>query len=208
MRSALLAAIAGSALCVATVVPAHAFSMSASAGVFTSTPGAVTFATFDAPTNNAIATVSGGFICPAAPAGSVCFGSTNPDGTSYIFTADYVPAITIDFTVLEDYFGFFWGSMDSFNTVSIFKDSTFLASFAGDGSQSNLFENITASNSGEFFNRITLTSTQCCFEGDNLAARAAVAAVAQPSGAALVVGGLTLLGLWTRGRLRLSKRAE
>lgn len=106
-----------------------------------------------------------------------------------------------------NYLGFFWGSIDNYNTVTFFNGEDKVAEFTGDDviNPDNLTGNQTASETNKYvnffldnsFDKIQLTSTSYAFELDNLA----VAVVPVP-GAVL----LGFLGLSAAG-LRLRKRA-
>jgi hypothetical protein len=197
MRLVLVLAIAGSTLCAAPV--AEAYLVTNTTGTTTSTPGAVTFANFDAPTIASIATISGGSVCPGPAA---CSGATNPTGTAFLSTrASAADAATITFTGSENYFGLVWGTPDSYNTLTFFRDATMTGSFTGTGIVPGGFTNFTASSPAEFFNRIVLSSSSCCFEVDNLAAPRTVTAVPETSTLALLVTGLGVSVSYVRRRL-------
>ena len=177
-------------------VAAEAISVSVSPGQMTTTPGAVTFATFDAPTDASIATITGGSVCPSGN----CSGSTNPTGTAYLFTGPSQTSITVTFAETEDYFGLFVGTEDSFNRIQFFNASTLIADFFLPGSLAAEFRNYTADNSSELFNRVVLSSTGCCFEVDNLATDARAAVPEPPTLLLLAVGALGALGAFRAAR--------
>ena len=102
----------------------------------------------------------------------------------------------ISFAAPEDYFGLYWGTMDGFNKLGLFRDSTLITSYSPPNTQANSFVNFTSDNSGEFFNRVVLATSQCCFEVDNLAARSA-ASVPEPSTFVLLAASLILSGICT-----------
>jgi len=203
MRLVVFVAIAASVLC--SALPAGAYTITSSAGIHTTTAGATEFATFDAPANPSVATISGGTVCQ--PPGG-CAGSTNPTSpvTAYLYmTSGMAPSdsATITFTAFQNYFGLVWGTPDTYNTIGFFSDSTFLAAFSGSDpgiAGNDAFTNFTAANSTEFFNRIILVTLQCCFEVDNFAARAVVSAVPEPSTLALLATGVGLSVLYVRRR--------
>lgn len=111
---------------------------------------------------------------------------------------------TITLGFLSDYFGYFGGSPDSYNSVSFFNGETLIKSYTGaelsgfanlgsNGNQSEgEFWNFLATNSSEFFNKIVLSSTNNAFETDNHAFRD-VSSVPVPAAAWLF--GSALLGL-------------
>ena len=86
--------------------------------------------------------------------------------------------------------------MDGFNKLGLFRDSTLITSYSPPNTQANSFVNFTSDNSGEFFNRVVLATSQCCFEVDNLAARSA-ASVPEPSTFVLLAASLILSGICT-----------
>jgi hypothetical protein len=100
-----------------------------------------------------------------------------------------------------NYFGLFWGSVDSYNTLSFYDDGSLVGSFGGDdisppltadGGQgdwdSNRYVNFFFTD-GDMYDTIRLTSTNYAFETDNHA----FAVIPEPSIIALF--GLGLLGL-------------
>lgn len=106
-----------------------------------------------------------------------------------------------------DYFGLFWGSIDSYNFVSFYLDNALVASFSGsdivgqfaDGNQlsfaSNRYINFNFGN--DMFDSVTLTSNGFAFESDNHAFRHLVS-VNEPTTALLFLLGLVGLGLARR----------
>lgn len=118
----------------------------------------------------------------------------NRNGTAnFALNADY------------NYFGLFWGSVDSYNTISFLNDGVVVGSFNGtdlspllaNGAQgnwtSNRFVNFYFTN-GMTFDEIELDSQGFAFETDNHA----FANVSEPSIIALI--GLSLIGLGYRQR--------
>jgi hypothetical protein len=164
---------------------------STSAGVTTSTAGAVTFADFDLPVlvDSAYATITGG---------TLNLGSNPGAGGNWITAGPGV--VAIDFTSFEQYFGLYWGSNDSsFNRVDLFSGATLLGSINGMGGPNSFF-NITAGNSEAFFDRVELVSPLSYFEVDNLAVGEAPAAVPEP--ASLLMLGTGLAAVAARRRFR------
>lgn len=98
-----------------------------------------------------------------------------------------------------DYFGLFWGSIDSYNFIRFYLDNSLVASYSGsdivgqfaDGNQLSLNSNryINFMFAGESFDRVDLVSNGFAFESDNHAFRMLVS-VTEPS-----TGLLLLLGL-------------
>lgn len=106
-----------------------------------------------------------------------------------------------------NYFGLFWGSIDSYNIISFYLDNTLVASYSGSaivgqfangnqlGYSSNRFVNFDFG--GGSFNSVELTSNGFAFESDNHAFRKLVS-VTEPSSALLLLLGLVSLTLMRR----------
>lgn len=169
----LAAVLAGGA-----VQPALAYSLTQSSGLFTTTPGAVTFATFD--TSTIIATsITGGFLNSGA----------NPGTASNWLFAN--PLVTINFANLQSYFGLYWGSNDGpINEIEFFNGSSSLGMVSGVANAPNSYWNILAG-PGQAFDKVVLKNS---FEFDNLAVlRDKGIHVSEPASWALMGIGLPLL---------------
>lgn len=132
------------------------------------------------------------------------------DATRYLTVPQNLSAspvsATISFGQDYNYLGFFWGSIDNYNTITFYNDGAQVASYTGDDfiNPDNLTGNQTAVETNKYvnffmtnsFDAIKLTSTSYAFELDNLA----VSVVPVP-GAVL----LGFLGLGAAG-MRLRKR--
>jgi hypothetical protein len=95
--------------------------------------------------------------------------------------------LTINFSRPLDYFGLYWGSIDSSNSIEFYNNDVLVESFSGlnvynldssivdgaGGVPGSRFVNFTATRSDEVFNRIVLRFSQPAFETDNHAYRAA-----------------------------------
>ncbi|WP_331344975.1 PEP-CTERM sorting domain-containing protein [Cellvibrio sp. UBA7661] len=113
-----------------------------------------------------------------------------------------------------DYFGLFWGSIDSYNFIRFYLDNTLVASYSGsdivgkfaDGNQLSLNSNryINFTFSGESFDRVDLVSNGFAFESDNHAFKTLVS-VTEPSTVLLLLMGLTGL-FFARRQVRSSCR--
>jgi hypothetical protein len=113
-----------------------------------------------------------------------------------------------------NYFGLFWGSIDSYNFISFYLNNALVASYSGsdivgqfaDGNQlsysSNRFINFDFGSAA--YDSVALTSHGFAFESDNHAFKTLVS-VTEPSTALLLLIGLVGLGL-ARRQVRLSHR--
>src|SRR6185437_6011844 len=86
--------------------------------------------------------------------------------------------VSITLPALERYVGLLWGSVDDFNTLSLYNGATLVATVTGSqviavangdqGPDGTVYVNINATGASQF-DRLVLTSTQHTFEMDNLA---------------------------------------
>lgn len=152
--------------------------------------------------------------------GAVKIGSSSdnwaspPNDTSNFYTVGPGSGQSNPGTVLlnsvSQYFGYFGGSPDKYNSVELYMNNSMLTSFTGtylasvagippDGNWSNgAYWNIWASNATEYFNKVVFRSTSNAFETDN---HASVSAVPLPAAVWLFGTGLLgLLGLAKRQR--------
>ena len=100
------------------------------------------------------------------------------------------------------YYGFLWGSVDSYNTVTLLNGSTIVKSFTGDQFNPNdgdqglsIYLNIFADNASEFFNTIVFESSNNAFETDN---HAYASAVPVPAALPLLASALGAFGIARR----------
>jgi hypothetical protein len=104
-----------------------------------------------------------------------------------------------------NYFGLFWGSVDTYNTITFYLDGLLIASFGGDdiappadGNQTSDATNFYTDfffTEGARFDTVTFSSTQFAFESANHA-------YAVPEPGTLGLLGLGLAGLGFAGRRR------
>ncbi len=128
------------------------------------------------------------------------FGDPNdgPDGTTYLSTG--IGSVTLTLPGQEMYIGLLWGSVDTYNTLTLYNGATPVGTVTGtdvtsnangdQGMQGTYYVNI---NSTESFNTIVASSTQYAFEFDNLAYNAS--AVPEPS--SVVLSLLGVIGVFT-----------
>jgi hypothetical protein len=136
----------------------------------------------------------------AAPFGDPKDG---PDATTYLTTG--LGSVTLGLPGQEKYLGLLWGSVDTYNTLSLYNGSTLVGTVTGtdvtanaDGDQGQFgtfYVNITST---ESFNKVVATSTSYAFEFDNVAYN--TAAVPEPSSLVLALAGA--VGLISYERLR------
>ena len=129
--------------------------------------------------------------------------SNGPDTTTYLSTG--IGSVTLDMPGQEKYVGLLWGSVDSYNTLSLYNGSTLVGSLTGtdvtsnaNGNQGELGTFYVNINSTESFDRVVATSSSYAFEFDNVAYNAT--AVPEPSSFVLAIfGGM---GMFTYARMR------
>lgn len=117
-------------------------------------------------------------------------------------------SITVDLTdTSSNFFGLYWGSIDTYNTITFNMSDSTSQSFTGtqiiggieaDGNQFSVDSNAYVSwlTTGATFDSVTLSTTQRAIEVDNLA----FGMIAVPTPGALILLGIGLVGLGLRRR--------
>ncbi|MBU1436205.1 MAG: PEP-CTERM sorting domain-containing protein [Gammaproteobacteria bacterium] len=152
----------------------------------------------------------------AAPLGdNTCFGYTPAQGGSQGSIAiDYSALLALTNNTIS-YFGFYWGSVDAYNSFAFYNGNTLIDSFSGpellaltggiSGNQnqqeSNRYVNINFG-PGEGFTKVVVTSNGVAGEFDNIAIGLTNRQVPEPAGLAIL--GFGLAGLVLRQRAKKS----
>lgn len=143
---------------------------------------------------------TGGAVVNGSSAGN--WASPPADTSNYLTVgsgSSQASPITITLDSLNQYFGYYGGSPDTYNSIELWRDGTQLEIISGselaaaaavspNGDQSyGFYWNIWADNASEFFNIVKLVSTSNAFETDN---HAYLSAVPIPAAAWLFITGL------------------
>ena len=203
------AVIAVAALLAATSASAYTVTEGGTAagadGVKTSHAGAIT-TDFNSSLVNPIGYLGGGVVFGDS---SGLWATPPADITNYFSVGPSTNAIaTISLGFDSDYFGYYGGSPDIYNSIELWNSGSLVRSFTGaelaaaiphpaDGNQSvGAYVNISASNASEYFDTIKILSTSNAFETDNHA----VTQVPEPESYAMFMAGLGLMGFIARRR--------
>jgi PEP-CTERM motif len=140
--------------------------------------------------------LSGVYAAPYLSNGNgALFGDPNngPDATTYISTG--TGSVTLSLPGEEKYVGLLWGSVDTYNTLSLYDGKTLVGTVTGtdvtssaNGDQDALGTFYVNINSTASFDRVVATSTSNAFEFDNVAFNPS--AVPEPSSFILALVGI------------------
>ena len=116
---------------------------------------------------------------------------------------------TLTFSSGLSYFGFLWGSPDASNTVTFWNGTTQLASYTGTAVKSNAngdqsyarYFGVTASG-GDVITKVVFSASSNAFESDN---HAFISAVPEPETYAMLLAGLSLMGVVARRKRQLRR---
>lgn len=106
------------------------------------------------------------------------FGTALPGNTSAYLTVGPSAGspVTIDLAEPSQYFGFYAGSLDTYNLIQFFAGSTKVLERAGNTLSGN-YVNVFTTDASEFFTRIVLSSSSNAFETDNHSFRTVLSAI-------------------------------
>jgi hypothetical protein len=155
----------------------------------------------------------------ALVSGSVSGRYASPYGvTDAYLTVPYnysAGAVTLHTPGSYNYFGLYWGSLDTYNSIHFYNGGALVGSYDGgdispllaNGGQSSWASNRYVNflfTEGDFFDRIVLVSTNWAFESDNHAFGNITTSVPEPG--TLAMFGLGLMGLGVVARRRVAAR--
>ena len=124
--------------------------------------------------------------------------TNGPDATTYLTTG--IGSVTLTLPGQEMYVGLLWGSVDNYNTLSLYNGATLVGTVTGtdvtasaNGDQGEFGTFYVNINSTESFNSIVATSSSYAFEFDNVAFNPT--SVPEPSTFVLsLIGGVGVIG--------------
>jgi hypothetical protein len=180
----LSALIMGAAVCTVISDPADAIMLTfggtpvAGQGEFSNVPGVTTIDFESGAPTSGLAIYSAPGPGPAVVSGnSVSSIISADDFTKYLVVSILgdtkgTSPVTIAFANPLDYFGLYWGTPSSNNTISFFNGDTLLQSFSGDAVIGGVTPNAAVyanffAEPGESFNKVVLSDSSIAFESDN-----------------------------------------
>lgn len=220
MLQKLTVALLGVTVVVMSSNPASAVTMTVNSGMFSTYSDAKTV-TFD----DGTATDPYGFVTYSNITTNIVQGSQSGqyaspygDTTKYLTIAPQNTSVagntgfvTLNFKKAIDYFGFYAGSLDTYNFIDIYNGNQLLKTFSGSdvptaiangswtSTQANMFINLVGEN-GEKFDKVVMRSNGIAFETDNHAYRLASQSVLEPNAmlGLLAVGALSVTSVFKR----------
>jgi len=204
----LSASIMGAAVFTAISAPADAIMLTfggtpvAGQGQFSSVPGVTTIDFESGAPSSGFAIYSAPGSGPAVVSGNTASSSIWLDDNSRYLAVSVLgdargtTPVTIAFANPLDYFGLYWGTPSSNNTISFFNGDTLLQSFSGDAVIGGVTPNAAVyanffAEPGESFNKVVLSDSSVAFETDNHAYKVAASeSVPEPASSFSVLAGV------------------
>lgn len=162
-------------------------------------------ATFDDPTPANVFYSGGEYVTGTAP--DQHYTAPDNDTTRYLVNGVNAPTTHISFGIHQgtSYFGFYFSTIDAYNSITFHGSDGSLATITGQqiqdlvpGSRASYYFNVFATG-GTTFDWIELRSDGDSFETDNHAF--IVSELPEPASYGMLLGGLGLMGVVTRRRL-------
>jgi hypothetical protein len=133
-----------------------------------------------------------------------------PDATTYLSTG--IGSVILALPGQEMYLGLLWGSVDNYNTLSLYNGGALVGSLTGtdvtasaNGNQGQFGTFYVNIYSAETFDTVVATSSSYAFELDNVAFNPTTASVTEPS--TLILSLIGVVGAFTFKKLRRRCRA-